>query len=401
VSVATRWASRLRAERGCGPVPVVQAERCLRRRTSATPCLACATACPASAVTLAPTGITLGEGCVGCEACVTACPTGALVPPPEVASQRRERLDATSEVVRFTCVRQPGQKAATATFGCLAGLPLTTLLAPLTQPTCRVEVERGGCAGCSLAATGAAFDTTLEQARALLAAFDISPARIREVEHFSREVRAQGEVVGRRELFLRLRAGASHAVAALREEEGDGEAAVGVAEPQLAAVLRGLGTPAAGATLPAGLHAGVVRASEACFGCNVCETLCPTAALRRAVEGSVTRLLFTPARCTGCGACAEACHASALTVIPATGDGAPPPLSDAYLGGREVELVEVVPRACVRCGVPFTGLPGELCDTCLTTGHGAGRLRGLASTREPSLFVAPTSTPLLRESRLN
>ncbi len=403
MSLAAGWAQRLRAERGCGPVPVVEAERCLRRHASPVPCGACAEVCPAAAVVAAPTAVGVGDGCIGCEACVTACPTGALAPPPEIVRQRRERLDRGGEVVRFTCVRQPGRSGATATFGCLAGLPLTILLAPLTRPACRVEVERGGCRGCTLAATGSRLDATLRQARALLAAFGVEPDRIYEVERLPREAGAPGEVVGRRELLLRLRAGARRAVATLREEkqeEARGEAA-GAAAPCLAAVLRGLGTPVASATLPSGLHAGVVTATTACFGCNVCETLCPTRALRREVEGETIRLCFTPARCTGCGACVEVCLAGALTFTSATGEGGPLSLSAAYLGGAEVTLVEVAPRACARCGVTFTGLPGDLCETCLTTGRGADRLRGFTALGTPPLPRGSPSTPGFGEGRLN
>ncbi len=404
MSLATRWVSSLRAERGCGPVPVVAPRRCLRRHPSSTRCVRCGGVCPVSAVAFSATGVSLGEGCIGCEACVVACPTDALTVPPEVVGQRRERLDAAAEVVRLTCVRQPGRGAATVTFGCLAGLPLATLLAPLTRPHRRVEVERGGCGGCDLAATGAAVAATLDRARALLTAFGIAPERIVEVDTFPREGRAQGEAVGRRELLLRLRAGAGRAVAALREEEreeGRGEAAAGAAEPQLAAVLRELGTPLVGATLPTGLDAGVVHVTGACFGCNVCETLCPTRALRRDADGAAIRLLFAPARCRGCGVCAEACLADALTVTPATGGAQPPPLSDAYLTGAEVELAVVAPRACVRCGARFTGTPGEVCDPCRTTGPGAGRLRGLPSTGVPFLPGGPHSTPPFGDGRLN
>jgi len=147
-------------------------------------------------------------------------------------------------------------------------------------------------------------------------------------------------------------------------------------------VLQRFGEPATGAKLPAGLHAGMVQASEDCFGCNVCETVCATSALRILANDDFTGLLFTPARCTGCGACAEACLVSALTLSSATSENASVPLSDAYLNCEEVVLTEVAPRACIRCNDLFTGSPGELCDACLSSSHGADRLRGLSSAGE-------------------
>jgi len=326
-------------------------------------------------VELAAGGVVVTDRCTGCEACVTACPTGAIAPPPEVATLRDQALAAAKATVRVSCVRQAGRSVADLTVGCLAGLPLASLLTPFSRGARRLEVERGGCLTCDLAGVGCRFETVLAQARALLVAYGFSSEAILEVGGFPQEVAEQASMVGRRDLFRRLTAGARETVAVLREPEGgDGaEGAGGVVPaggvPPLVVALRGLGDTVADLPLPEGSFTGTLTARDTCFGCNVCETVCPTTALRREAVDGVVHLRFTPARCVGCGVCAEACLAGALRVAPGVTVGE-------LLAGGEMTLVEVTPHPCRLCGTPFTGIAGEVCERCITRGRGADRLRG-------------------------
>jgi len=375
VGVATRWAQRLRAERGCGPVVEVALERCLRERFPRSACARCAAACPVSALELVPDGVVVNDRCSGCEACVTACPTRAIAPPPAVTAFRDQALAAAKTTVRVSCVRQPGRTVADVAVGCLAGLPLATLLAPFGHGTQRVEVERGGCIACDFAGVGCRFEIILAQARALLDAYGFSPEAILEVGGFPPEVAEQAAVVGRRDLFRRFTAGARETVAALRPPEeidaGEAErgAVLGESASPLVAALRGLGKVMPEIPLPEGSFTATLTARDTCFACNVCEAVCPTVALRREVVDGAVHLRFTAARCVGCGACAEACLAGALQVLPQVTVGE-------LLAVGEVTLVAVAPRPCRLCGTPFTGIAGEVCEGCLTHGRGVSRLRG-------------------------
>jgi len=264
-----------------------------------------------------------------------------------------------------------------AVFPCLAGLLPSTLIAPFVRDCGRVEIKRIDCRECSLEPAMVQYRQTLKRTRQILSRFPDRGSEIVEVESFPkgterkrRTVAAEG--VGRREFFGLFRKRTMETALCLFPEtvgetrkirwEGKGDPRRTV----LLSLLRQLGAvgekPLPGSVLGTlGL-----KVSEACVGCNVCETLCPTGALRREVRKDAARLYLTPAGCVGCRICAEACLPKAITFSEEI-------ILPAWLQEKEHLLAEVAPRKCNVCGEPFVGVPGKTCLNCIGTVKIGGR----------------------------
>lgn len=373
MGLATTLARTMRAQLAYGPVPELAADRCLRGRYPRSGCRRCADACPAGAIALHPHGLIVEPSCVGCEACLPACPSEALALAPEVREARRRRLQGGEETVTFTCLRHGARARATVAMGCLAGLSLADLLAPLAAGTHRVCLLRSDCDGCVLRGGMDRYRSTLLQARHLLRTLGLSGDLLEEVGSVPTGSTEEVATLGRRELFGRVRRQVAGAASFLLPAAEGGSPGVKAGESQrelLLAALRTLAGESDCGGLPDGFPAARLTVAPTCFGCNVCESLCPTAAVRREVQADdAVRLLFTPARCVACGVCAQACLAQAVALSPA-------PTLGYLVDEGEHELRRVAPRSCARCGASFTGVPGATCEACLTRSGGRGRLHG-------------------------
>ncbi len=351
----------------------VESHRCICARYPRGECRICVEICPVQAVEICGDTVSLKENCTGCEVCLVACPTGVFSRPPARERARRTSLQqqvSGRQAARFTCIMDPQKEAeGTQVFPCLAGLPLSYLVAPFAWGCGKVEIKRVDCRECPFESAMEQYRRTLQQVRRLLSWFPERDRELVEVGSFSqsgggerRPVVAEG--IGRRDFFglfrnrtvettLNLFPDTVEESRRMRwEREGD---------PQrlfLLSLLQQLGNVLE-EKLPGGTLATLdLAVSDACVGCNVCETLCPTGAIRRDVEEEQVRLYLTPSGCVGCRICGEACLPKAITFSEAV------PLAD-WLRGEERLLATVSSRNCRVCGEPFLGIPGETFSRCI------------------------------------
>lgn len=352
----------------------VESHRCVRSRYPRSECRACAEGCPVQAVDLRGDRVILRENCAGCEACLIACPTGVFSRPPVRERACRTSLQQQSSgspSVRFTCAMDPQKESEGAqVFPCLAGLPPSFLVAPAAWGCRRVEIKRIDCRGCPFEPAMVQYRKTLEGMEQLLARFPDRGGEVVEVESFTKFAEGErrpvvAEGVGRREFFGLFRKRTMETALELFPDtigekrkmrwEGQGH-------PQrifLLSLLTQLGNVQEEKPFPGGaLPTLDLKVSKDCVGCNVCETLCPTGALRREVEEASVRLYLTPSGCVGCRICGEACLPKAITFSEEI-------MLSSWLQGGERLLAEVAARNCNVCGKPFLGIPGKTCLDCI------------------------------------
>lgn len=354
---------------------------CSRVRYPRSQCRLCQEICPVNAVEITHDSVQLGTACRGCEVCVPACPNGVFTLPGRKEKERRDQLKkglGADPAARFTCVMDTQRdEDSSVVLPCLAALSEAYLIAPFAWGGDKVQIKRVGCSKCPFSSVMVQYESLLARTRSLLAAFGIPAHRIAEVKEFdvpgvpsSGTVCPSPEGMDRREFFGFFRKRTVEAAARLIPE-----AETGLREPRwshrenpmrtfLLELLSSLGG-AGHKVLPGeDLSTVDVVVSETCIGCKVCETLCPTGAIRReGVEGEGLRLLFRPSRCTGCRICGEACHPRAISFTESID-------LNELMRGEERELILVRPKTCSACGKPFQGVLGDICPACFDVRRG-------------------------------
>lgn len=358
---------------GAWPAPLVTSGLCSHAADRPDGCRRCQQACPRDAIRLDMEPV-VGESCVGCGGCVGACPTGSLDGAPLsdaaiVAALDPGRLAAGQAV--FACQHAPDVQGATR-FPCLGRISDIVLLEALRRGGKHVVLAMGDCETCDLRRAVGALPAAVAVARVVAGAGAIQVTELRPgsalppdvARHAPTRGVASGPDMGRRELFQFVRRGAARAAATAVEELAHGSAPPPAGRPpgrrdRLAALAVAFGTTESG-PLPAGSAFGHVTVSEACFGCNVCEAICPTRALVRRETGDRFSLEVHDPLCTACGLCQVACLDGAIRVLPAERISYRPRLLREIHGGR-----------CAGCG-RFSST-GALCRICRSASK--GRLR--------------------------
>jgi len=355
----------------------VENELCSRYRCTKSACSACADVCPVpGAVRFLDQGVEIADACVACGACASACPNGALRPiegDAELASRIRSRV-RPGTAFRIACGRASGR--VDLVLPCLSRLTEALVLEPVRGGAERVVLLDPGCSGCGLGKAAPQWQRVLAFSQALCESAGLGADRIARVDApAGKPVEAQDSSEGvssRRALFRAMVEKWTTSGTPEKAEEPE----TGKTPPEtfreavqqrrenrkrseLLQVLDALpaAKPAPRAVAAAGVPLANLEISRQCVGCNVCETLCPTGALRHREGDGAYALDFEPALCTGCRICEVACFHQAIRI----GDA----VDVSVLYARpKVTLVTAPRRTCPACSETFLGESSGLCPLC-------------------------------------
>lgn len=360
----------------------VENELCSRYRCTKSACSACADVCPIpAAVRFLEQGVEITDACVACGACASACANGALRPvesDAELAKKIRSRVRPAA-AFRIACGRAKGR--VDLVLPCLSRLTETLLLESLRAGAKSVELLDPGCSGCGLGKAAPQWLSVLAFSQALCESAGLGTDRIARVGvPAGKPVEVpspSGSASSRRAIFRAMvdKWAASDAPAAARDAEPGKMPLESFREvvqqrrgsPKRMDLLQLLETlpvakVASKTVATANTPLAVLEIGRQCVGCSVCETLCPTGALRHREESGNYALDFEAALCTGCRICAVACFHKAIR-IRETAD-----VSVLYARPK-VTLVSAPRRICMACRETFLDESPDLCPLCLVSGR--------------------------------
>jgi len=96
--------------------------------------------------------------------------------------------------------------------------------------------------------------------------------------------------------------------------------------------------------------------NDKCYGCGICEKLCPQKAIvLKKTDGGKISFTVNAARCTACGICAAVCRSDAVEP--------PAPTKTNFVERNTLREIQV--RYCLSCGRPLSDDTSEYCGLCL------------------------------------
>ena len=295
--------------------------RCLRTRFQGSSCDRCARECPAEAIRLAPGKITIDrKRCAGCLACTAVCPAEALV-------GLDSRLAAASAKVvagkaASLCCEKGIRTGEEIVFPCLGALSKEQLLAFAARSGKDVSLRLSCCSDCRAAAVPEILARRLQALESRMGRDGLC-SRIRLLMTKEEEAAAEqaGAASSRRAFFRAFRDISFHAatetISIIKADPDPKEQHAHKHQPARLALLHQALTESAGeaARLAMGHLFFTLTANSECNFCGGCAGMCPTGALKNTREEEVKQLIFTWAKCSGCGLCLEFCRKKALTLV--------------------------------------------------------------------------------------
>jgi energy-converting hydrogenase A subunit P len=328
--------------------PTLRYEDCVRTRSRAAACRACADACPVDAVGLDERGavrIDLSR-CVSCAACQAACPT--------------EAITAGFDVAAFLADAPPEVGCGDDGLPCVSALSAEDLLVLAHRHGAITLRPKAGCAAQGAHASALA---RVEECRAVITAAGLS---------LSLRVDDTGTRGGPLEALRRLLTPSFDGEVTLDPRALSRDRLRAVRVPaRRARMLDALGPSLVGEVAADALRFASEKRwnTETCTACTVCANVCPTGALTPAALWRELR--FDASRCVRCGLCHDACEPRALTLSPTV-------RLAALTERRANPLGRMVMRACGECGAVFKPRGDEgLCARCEDMDDEARELQGV------------------------
>lgn len=308
--------------------PSANLMHCVNRSQRRLECRRCVEICPKQVydanLSVAPDW----DVCQNCGLCVTACPTRCLMPSP--LNLKRHLLLAQRQGNLSVSCEQAGEKADHVEC-CIAQMPWEMLACLALRG--RLTLDTHACAQCPHEDCLQLLNEQLEALRHFLGP-QLWQERI--VFAAKNESAAEREHVGRRSFFQNMAHGGKKA-GMLAAQDVLGATTDGLVYRRLLAqrVREFAGEEKKAWTMK------LPWFTDACYGCGICEKLCPNRAIEIGGEEDGRRTItLIPYKCTGCGVCAEVCREGGIEGV----------CSVRVKSLDRVRMISAPSASCARCG---------------------------------------------------
>lgn len=329
------------------PQPIlIDHQACLAARHKRAACRACVLLCPVHALSVEDGKLEVdASACTRCGLCAGACPTGAL-------SVRGVDEPTVLKAGSVHCSKADGSGAQVPCLGYLTADHLLEM--GLRQES--LDLVSGDCATCPWQTGGAKAAEAVNVAQGALTALG-SAHSIRLVRQSGDQ--AAGRSLSRRDLLNLWRSESIQVAKQFVPERTINHAKLPAKVPaRRSRWLRQVevGNLPQEQVMPAGPWKGRV-VSEACNGCSICVSFCPTGAFSKGEENGEWFLLHQPAACVSCDTCVQLCPTRAV--------GEEPIPASVMASGEVREVTRLTKLRCRTCRKEFRGRPGESqCPAC-------------------------------------
>lgn len=326
----------------------VMPKRCVFIRNWHSKCKSCLSACQHEAVRRSLGRLSIdSDACTDCGACATACPVSAMLTTAPNASdivrQARVSAERNGGSAAFICARNAERINVDAervvVLPCLDYLDEYLIAGMFALDFKRVVLFDCGCEGCDVDCEQPYFEETIRSAEHLLELWKV-PGMLKVLDEVPETLildkpRAKGAAIktDRREAFKQTGASAlgyawrsvASALGSLAGDAPEDENRQIVVSPderydpasyrsvRLLNMLDRIGERPYGATVESRFWASVDIDPNACKHCGACARMCPTQALRYAVDDeSRATLVFQPSLCVNCRLCKDSCISHTL-----------------------------------------------------------------------------------------
>lgn len=331
---------------------------CVRKRFVHSECAHCVENCPRNAIVKERGGIRITEACDGCGACIPSCPNGALfyrdgVNPIEKISSFKKK-----DRIIFICKKsniRDNSSDGIVNVNCLGALSVPELILS-AKLAGEIVLAPSDCKNCESKKGMKNFGKFVKTAKEILSITNFnSDVKVISSDRLKLNVNTEEkEVVNiERRRFLSIFKPQIN----FKNKPEEGNERENRYRKLLFETLlphRELLKGPLPETIPC---AEITVNREKCFGCNVCEYVCPGRAITRTEDSDKVTIMFNPTWCTACNACVSACLTKAISLKKGVN-------FDIFLDNKNITLIELKRKICRGCNIEFFSDTDTLCPRC-------------------------------------
>ncbi|OGL43555.1 MAG: hypothetical protein A2149_08835 [Candidatus Schekmanbacteria bacterium RBG_16_38_11] len=356
---------------------IILPELCPTVKSPKSKCRRCLDFCPANSIKI-ENNILIDEKCTECGICISACPNGVFNSGTKndfsIISLAEDFLKNNSKkAVRFACEKSTKGDSDLIALKCLGRLTENILIALMLKEGSKVEIKFPDCKGCESEKGKSLFDEVRQLAIFILNSLGLKEERIQVLDEFSEFKKTKGkaktgENLSRRKFFEKIKSRAlfetTEVLNNLYKAENQENLPFTPSKKfhnhkrlHLVSLLKNFNHKEGIFSSDTFIPFATASIKETCIGCNVCDILCPTGAIKRVSDEGFIKIYFNEQMCTNCDLCKYVCLVKAIKIEKRLS-------LENLTEDKMVLLIKLKKKICERCKSEFVGNQETICPLC-------------------------------------